>query len=1461
MNTMVYYLRTAKLLCAFSLVFLFIVASNKTTNAGAVGGGESHSIALKNDGTVWGWGANGSGQTGNGEAGDSLLNPVQVVTLTGYLTDITAIAVGTSYWLNQGGHTLARKIDGTVWAWGGGLEGQLGDGAGISRSLPVQVIDDADPTGYLIGISAIGAGDYHSLAVKNDSTVWTWGDNVYGQIGDGTNEAKLTAVQVTGLTNIATVTGGANHSLALKNDGTVWAWGANGSGQLGNETIGWPTSMNTPVQVRDLSDPTGYLTNISAIEAGDEHSLALKSNGTVYAWGANPFGQLGDGTWGWAESKTTAVRVTDPSDPTGYLTSVIAIAGGDDYSLVLKADGMVWGFGRNNWGQLGNGTHDDTNTPVQVSGLSGVISIAAGNGHSLAIKSDGSFWTWGGNWSGQLGNGTLEERITPVQINLSNQEATKSLLTVRGSYFVTTGEEVTYVIIYENILEETLNDTVVVLTLPGDFSYVSSTQNGIYNDESHQVIWKLGDVNPADTGNLTVKMGVPWGLAPHSMRDMSIDIGAQNLTSRINIDDYIDIVDNPVLEKDLTTGEIATLLTSDATLKGLLDYAEQSLEYVFANRAQQLEFVDGSSLLIFVLFDPVDFGPVYLHKAGDTAFIEKFDDQGYSFLTMEGGFVFDLQEGSFESWGSWAESNSQTKAKCINVCLTLKPVLDEGKQKTWQEYIRDEWKYIKSKMRFPCKLCQEELQRGRWNGEQCSECADMYLKDHKRKIKASEKRGQNPPRGNIWGKVIDTCLKDCDKSQGGDPNKWQCSENLYYCGFFQNYGIDFENLKTTKDLLPAVVYDACIKTSEGSAYSGMWGNVPWLLKYCLPGEKCVQDDGPPAGWCKSCSTQSKGMKNAFLAAYAGPGCMLKGMEVLTGNDPNAKHAAFTGNVIPGQTLDYSIEYENVGEGTAYGVFILDELDSDLDETTLVINDGGSYAEASRLLAWDVGEVPPGGQGEVNFSVEVKGDLASGAEIINCADIYFPSADQITPTNCVVNLVKAIAADPQTVSITAGSPLPITLTGRDSGIGRLTYEITSGPLYGTSIGTPPNITYTSMEGFSGQDELYFVLNNGVIDSDPAKVTIVVEPNPSDNSPPEVTETYPEDDATNVYTDNTPISEDPEQYIPMITATFSEPIDSETITPASFTVDGVEGGIYYDEQLTTAYFIPSVPLDRATSYTAQLTTAIRDKLGNPMTGEYTWQFSTETPVVMEVTLPDNADQVNFGDVIINTTSEKTVSIASMGSDDLEVGTITLTGTDAGEFMVTEDKCSGHTVSQYDNCTVKIAFSPSSPGAESALLSIPSNYNGGVNTEITLSGTGGEKGPWSTLYSKMWGGNRKNTLTTLRSFRDNVLLNNQRGEKYVRAIYRNSPEISRMMIQHPSLTQQVRHIIHALLPGIQNLLEDNSMIVTEEQLAPIEMVLVEFSNNAGPDLKEFIETLQDDIQTGEMFGELGVILDDQP
>jgi alpha-tubulin suppressor-like RCC1 family protein len=293
-----------------------------------------------------------------------------------------------------------------VWAWGDNAFGQLGTGTTTQRNTPTQLSGFSD-------VQTIAGGFYHSLALKSDGTVWAWGRNNFGQLGDRTATDSNTPVQVSedsGLSGVQAIDGGFYHSLALKSDGTVWAWGYNTYRQLGDGTT---TNSSTPVQVRGLSE-------VKAISSGGHHGLALKNDDTLWAWGKNEFGALGDGT---TTNSSTPVQVKGPNGE-GFLSEVQAIAGGQLYSLGLKKDGTVWAWGRNNWGQLGDGTTTNRSTPVQVRGLSEVQAIAAGHYHSLALKKDGTLWAWGRNNYGQLGTGTTTDSNTPVQVKgFSDEQA------------------------------------------------------------------------------------------------------------------------------------------------------------------------------------------------------------------------------------------------------------------------------------------------------------------------------------------------------------------------------------------------------------------------------------------------------------------------------------------------------------------------------------------------------------------------------------------------------------------------------------------------------------------------------------------------------------------------------------------------------------------------------------------------------------------------------------------------------------------------------------------------------------------------------------------------------------------------------------------------------------------------------------------------------------------------------
>ena len=377
-------------------------------------GGARGTVILKSDGTVWTWGANSpGGKLGVGNAlTNRMLVPVEVHGAgdVDYLHSVSAIMGGEV-------HNVALKSDGTVWAWGNNFQGGLGDGTTNDSALPIQTGLLSTPP--LTNVTKLGGRTYWNLAVKSDGTVWAWGMGTSGQMGNGAATNCSSPVQVGNsqpggaINNPRQVSCGYTYGVALLMNGTVWTWGTGIHGELGSGTTG---SSYSPVQVTGLS-------NVLAISSGWKHTLALKSNGTVWAWGLNSHGELGDGT---AINQSNAVQVLNVSN-------IVAVSGGDYNSIALRADGTVWKWGVNDVGELGFGTNDNTlpgvsndsvvhSFPAQVTldkfgnGFSNVVMVANRDYHNVAVKADGSVWMWGANDQGQCGDGTTNDLYRPSPV-------------------------------------------------------------------------------------------------------------------------------------------------------------------------------------------------------------------------------------------------------------------------------------------------------------------------------------------------------------------------------------------------------------------------------------------------------------------------------------------------------------------------------------------------------------------------------------------------------------------------------------------------------------------------------------------------------------------------------------------------------------------------------------------------------------------------------------------------------------------------------------------------------------------------------------------------------------------------------------------------------------------------------------------------------------------------------------
>lgn len=352
-------------ICLYCSLCISTITYEQCTYFSKLTGGASHTLALKTNGTAWSWGANGQGQCGNGTYNTSY-QQIQI----GTATDWADVSAG-------GFHSLGLKTDGSLWAWGYNANGQLGIGNNTGNNAPVQVGSDT--------WKMISAGSTHSLAIQTNGTLWAWGDNSFGELGNGTNISTNLPVQIGVDANWSGVFASAHFSIAMKTDGTLWSWGYNNGGMLGDGT---GTDRNYPLQI-------GSGTDWAMIAPGGGHVIGLKTDGSLWSWGNNNDGQLGNSTFGGVQANPTQI---------GTEANWNRISSGGSTSMAVKKNGSLWSWGNNAYGQLGDGTTANKNSPIQIApSIVEVAVSAAGYFTSFYIGLDGAFRAWGDNGAGQCG--------------------------------------------------------------------------------------------------------------------------------------------------------------------------------------------------------------------------------------------------------------------------------------------------------------------------------------------------------------------------------------------------------------------------------------------------------------------------------------------------------------------------------------------------------------------------------------------------------------------------------------------------------------------------------------------------------------------------------------------------------------------------------------------------------------------------------------------------------------------------------------------------------------------------------------------------------------------------------------------------------------------------------------------------------------------------------------------------
>lgn len=740
-----------------------------------------------------------------------------------------------------------------------------------------------------------------------------------------------------------------------------------------------------------------------------------------------------------------------------------------------------------------------------------------------------------------------------------------------GPAWISPGEVNDYAIQYLNLKDQTVTGAVAMIQLPITSKYLSSTEGGTYWPARHQVFWLLGDIAPGSQGMLTARVRFDWGL-PGNYKDGSYTVlaGSNYQSDQLNLAEYTEYDPDKIADLlPMDKAAFLSLLPSNADLNALYNAAIG--EGFVLIEASQTDFEDGSAVNTGYMRTPDKKLARMLNLSGNEALA--ITTNGSTFFKIEdptSGQLTNLLTLERYTWGDWADAQGtngiQTDcnyARCMRNCSfkTISIAMMENAAEGAAVWM----------LGLPSLV--PVLGWGLFGYELLSLTHDVYVCHAG--CYANPLTGCCNPGDVLWSPSSIGGNKICERYDCGSSNSFPPFPNRN-----EGCGTGFRCVAGNDS------QGGCKPCTEGA----MAMSVPF---------------GPQFAITASCSDNDV---NAGL-----PRCRDLGIRVA--KDPNALFGP-VGDVLPTDTINYRVTYENEGAGVAFEVYILNELPEQLDETTLVINNGGVYMPAERQIFWYIGQLGPKGdptsKGEVTYSVQLKPGLMVGSAVVNQAVVYFPTVPEETPTNTWTNLVYPLVATPQSLETNYMTPIAVTLAGRPEG--SLTFDIVSSPMGGLLSGEAPNLTYTPLENFSGVDFFTFTASVNGETSQSAQVTINVLTT-GDTTSPTVLWVEPGDGEENVAANGSPVYVIPEGnvYSPVLVAKFSEQLMETTINSASVFVTG-PGGVLLPNKATfepgtNQLTIQVLTLFKSfTSYTVTLTSDITDQAGNPLAADYSWEFTT-------------------------------------------------------------------------------------------------------------------------------------------------------------------------------------------------------------------------------------------------------------